>query len=135
MYTIAQHYLYFMFFILYLSGQKLCEKNIYCISAVYHHLTCVSLSICLSVWFTKGSSHIVTVFFKTKLVSFGRWVVLSSLVWKKTKIAHWDLSIKLKKCTLKRHNIEWNIVLISFESVYCTVSLVYSLPMVPRVLW
>ena len=34
-------------------------------------------------------------FFQTKLVSFGRWVVLSSLVWKKTKIAHWDLSINL----------------------------------------
>ena len=27
-------------------------------------------------------------FFQTKLVSFGRWVVLSSLVWKKNKIAH-----------------------------------------------
>ena len=40
------------------------------------------------------------------------------------------LQIALKK----RHKIEWNIVLISFESVYCTVSLVYSLPMVPRVL-
>jgi hypothetical protein len=34
-------------------------------------------------------------FFQMKLVSFGRWVVLSSLVWKKTKIAHWDLSINL----------------------------------------
>ena len=52
-------------------------------------------------------------FFQTKLVSFGRWVVFSCHVWKKTKIA-------LKK----RHNIEWNLVLISFESVYCTVSLV-----------
>jgi hypothetical protein len=28
-----------------------------------------------------------------------------------------------KNALKKRHNIEWNIVLISFESVYCTVSL------------
>ena len=27
-------------------------------------------------------------FFQTKLVSFGRWVVFSCHVWKKTKIAH-----------------------------------------------
>jgi hypothetical protein len=34
-------------------------------------------------------------FFQTKLVSFGRWVVFSCQVWKKTKIAHWDLSINI----------------------------------------
>jgi hypothetical protein len=34
-------------------------------------------------------------FFQTKIASFGRWVVFSYLVSKKTQIAHWDLSINL----------------------------------------